>query len=242
MGSRAGAWTRWYPSREARLRPRSWTLRALLAKGCLDDSAIPAPNRRAPTSVRGTLWRSAPSVDRGERLAIHRGRVTARSHCGPGVGEQPSGERRSCLGVEKAGYYRCGEMRRRRRLCADRAACRFSSRGTSLSRPKPVRGIERDRTATSCIWCTALKSCLRGCVWRSSLRRQAGRRCSRNCLRLTAWRPSTSAASSMPSSARAPPPGRRYPTAVRHLRRSKRSSSRAAGTGSPTSRRSTAPS
>ena len=33
VGSRAGAWTRWYPSREARLRARSWTSRALLAKG-----------------------------------------------------------------------------------------------------------------------------------------------------------------------------------------------------------------
>src|SRR6185295_12613839 len=32
VASRAGAWTRWYPSREAGLRPRSWTSRALLAK------------------------------------------------------------------------------------------------------------------------------------------------------------------------------------------------------------------
>ena len=51
--SRAGAWTRWYPSREARPRPCSWTLRALLAKGCLDDSAIPTTVRRAPTGRAG---------------------------------------------------------------------------------------------------------------------------------------------------------------------------------------------
>src|SRR6185295_5997644 len=53
VGSRAGAWTRWYPSREARLRPRSWTSRALLAKGCLDDSAIPLLIRRSPTGRAG---------------------------------------------------------------------------------------------------------------------------------------------------------------------------------------------
>ena len=29
VGSLAGGWTRWYPSREARLPPRSWTSRAL---------------------------------------------------------------------------------------------------------------------------------------------------------------------------------------------------------------------
>ena len=51
--SRAGAWTRWYPSREAGLRPRSWTSRALLAKGCLDDSAIPTTVRRTPTGTCG---------------------------------------------------------------------------------------------------------------------------------------------------------------------------------------------
>ena len=70
VGSRAGAWTRWYPSREAALRPRSWTSRALLAKGCLDDSAIPLPSGVRRQHVRGTLFSAATILNRGKRLGI----------------------------------------------------------------------------------------------------------------------------------------------------------------------------
>ena len=38
--------------------------------------------------VRGTLRRSAPFLDRGKRLAIHRGRTSASSHCGRAPGRQ----------------------------------------------------------------------------------------------------------------------------------------------------------
>ena len=95
VASRAGAWTRWYPSREAGLRPRSWTLRALLAKGCLDDSAIPRLIRRSPTARAGhplalcndpQSWCAAGDTPR------------------PRVGEQPPAARRRA--TTAAGGYR----------------------------------------------------------------------------------------------------------------------------------------
>src|SRR5687768_7488821 len=101
--SRAGAWTRWYPSREARLRARSWTSRALLAKGCLDDSAIPPTVRCAPTRCAGhqssALKRPLIVVP---RLGYHRGRVPARSHW-PHAGEHEFALRRAAqlLGQRK---------------------------------------------------------------------------------------------------------------------------------------------
>ena len=61
----------------ARLCARGWTSRALLAKGCLYDSAIPAATRRTPTECAGYPLPPCLTVDRGTRLAIHRGRGPA---------------------------------------------------------------------------------------------------------------------------------------------------------------------
>ncbi len=84
VGSRAGAWTWWYPSREARLRPRSWTSRALLAKGCLDDSAIPTTDPACSDKVCGAASSALQRFHRGQRLGIHRGRMSASSSAGGG--------------------------------------------------------------------------------------------------------------------------------------------------------------
>jgi hypothetical protein len=62
---------------------RRWTSRSTLSEGCLDDSAIPTMPRRAPTRCAGQPLEPATTVDRGERLGMHRGRASAsRSHCG----------------------------------------------------------------------------------------------------------------------------------------------------------------
>ncbi len=74
---------------------RSWTSRALLAKGCLDDSAIPPATRRAPTERAGhppqlfTVRRSwLAAVD------TPRPRVGEARPPRPRVGEQPLAARR----------------------------------------------------------------------------------------------------------------------------------------------------
>jgi hypothetical protein len=75
VASRAGAWTWWYPSREAGLRPRSWTSRALLAKGCLDDSALPLLIRRSPTARAGQPPELFAVRRSWSAAGIHRGRA-----------------------------------------------------------------------------------------------------------------------------------------------------------------------
>jgi hypothetical protein len=89
-GSRADAWTRWYPSREARLRARSWTSRTTLSKRpprrFRDTNDPPACSDKvcgAPVFCGATI------LNRGTRLRIHRGRASASSHRGRGTGEQP---------------------------------------------------------------------------------------------------------------------------------------------------------
>ncbi len=109
----------------------------------LADSTCGAPSaalHRSSIVVRG--WRYT--------AAARRRASTATAACRRAATRRASASSLGRAAVHSSaagdpGYYRCGEMRRRRRLCADRAACRFSSRGTSLSRSKPVRGAERDR-------------------------------------------------------------------------------------------------
>ncbi len=130
VGSRAGAWTRWYPSREARLRPRSWTSRALLAKGCLDDSAIPRLSGVLRQARAGHPLQPCNALDRGARLGD-----TPRPHVGEHHrrgrrGEQPPRPRVGEHERDRRRFTRSGSRHARSRL-------RRTEPGRASPRPRP---------------------------------------------------------------------------------------------------------
>jgi len=86
VASRAGVWARWYPSRQARVRARSWTSRTTPGEGLprrFRDTAEGAV--RADKVCGAPIFSPATTRHRGTRL-----RIPPR----PRVGEQPRRPRR----------------------------------------------------------------------------------------------------------------------------------------------------